>query len=253
MEATPLIATERLGRVLVVRMQREAKRNAVDPEMTAGLDAAMNVLEDDEELRVGVLTGTDAVFCAGTDLKQGAGPPTERGGHYGVIRRTRRKPLIAAVEGPAVGGGFELVLACDLVVASSAATFGLPEVTRGVYAAFGGLFRGPRALPLNIAREMVLTGEPLGARHAHAFGLVNHLTDPGHALGQALALAGRISQNAPLSVRVSMLVMEAAWAAQEEAGWRGSEEVRDTVATSADAAEGRLAFAERRTPVWVGR
>ncbi len=143
------VATRTEGRVLVISMQREAKRNAIDAAMTAGIDAALNRLDDDASLWAGVLTGTATVFSAGTDLAVGPGPPTDRGGPYGIIRRKRRRPLIAAVEGPALGGGLEIVLACDLVVAASDARLGLPEVSRGVLATCGGLFRGPRALPLN--------------------------------------------------------------------------------------------------------
>src|SRR3954467_3746298 len=157
------VITERRGRVLVVRLDRPSKRNAIDAEMAAGLDAAMNTLDDDPEIWAGVLTGTDEVFSAGTDLVAGPGAPTPRGGEYGLARRRRTTPLVAAVEGMALGGGFELVLSCDLVVASRTALFGLPEVRLGLVANCGGLFRGPRLLPVNIARELLLTGEPISA------------------------------------------------------------------------------------------
>ena len=150
--------------------------------MTLGLDAAMNLLEDDDALWAGVLTGNGRAFSAGSDLADPDRNSTERGGPYGLIRRARRKPLIAAVDGLAFGGGFEMVLACDLVVASRRARFALPEVKRGLLALYGGVFRGARALPLNLAREMVLTGEPIDAERAHALGLVNRLCDDGAAL-----------------------------------------------------------------------
>src|SRR5438067_498750 len=153
------VQTEARARVLVVSIRREHKRNAIDQEIADGIGAALDRLEDDPELWVGVLTGTPAVFSAGSDLaaSKSRSTATDRGGEYGVIRRDRVKPLIAAVEGPALGGGFEIVLACDLVVAARDASFGLPEVKRGLVPTCGGLFRAPRALPLNVAKEMLLT------------------------------------------------------------------------------------------------
>src|SRR3954453_4697654 len=164
------VIVERTGRVLVVRMDRVDKRNAVDAAMTAELSAALDLLEDDDELWVGVLTGGAAVFSAGTDLIAGAGEPTARGGPYGVVQRTRSKPLIAAVEGLALGGGMEMVLACDLVVAARDARFGLPEVCRALVPTCGALFRGPQTLPVNLAREMLLTGAPMPAERLYAAG-----------------------------------------------------------------------------------
>jgi len=157
------VTIEKHDRICVIQMNRPEKRNAINPEMTLALDAALNEFEDDDDLWVAILTGYGEGFCAGTDLAESSGPRTERGGEYGVIRRSRRKPLIAAVEGMALGGGMEIVLACDLVVASASATFGLPEARRGVIATCGGLFRAQRALPLNIARQILLTGEPISA------------------------------------------------------------------------------------------
>ena len=144
-----------------------------------GIDEALNLLEDDDELWAGVITGNAAVFSAGTDLRDGTGGPTERGGEYGMIRRRRSKPLIAAVEGPAFGGGFEIALACDLVVASRTARFALPESRRGVIASSGALFRAMRALPLNVARELLITGAVLDADRGYQIGFVNRVTDPG--------------------------------------------------------------------------
>src|SRR5436305_5188975 len=151
-----LVGMEIRDHVAVMTMRREAKRNAIDRHLADAIDAALNRLEDDPELWVGVLTGTRMGFSAGSDLAAAGDNRTERGGEYGIIRRSRRKPLIAAVEGYALGGGFEIVLACDLVVAASDVTFGLPEVTRGVLPTSGARFRAPRGLPLNVAREMVL-------------------------------------------------------------------------------------------------
>lgn len=152
-----LVDVERRGRVLLVSMRREAKRNAIDRAMADALDGAFNLLEDEDEIWAGVLTGTDTVFSAGSDLAAAGDYVTERGGEYGLIRRVRRKPLVAAVEGPALGGGLELVLACDLVVASTTARFGLPEVSIGVVPTCGALFRAPRGFPANLARQLVLT------------------------------------------------------------------------------------------------
>jgi enoyl-CoA hydratase len=242
----------RRGRVLVVTLKREQKRNAVDEELALGIDGALNELEDDDGLWVGILTGGTSVFCAGTDLRVGSGAGTERGGPYGIIRRRRSKPLVAAVEGLALGGGMEIVLACDLVVASTTASFGLPEVRRGLLALYGGVFRSARALPLNVAKEIVLTGDPLDAVRAERYGLVNALTEPGAALDGALALAERICANAPVAVRQSLQLLEAC-AVNEEGAWPLTDEAMAVVMASEDAREGRAAFLERRPPQWRGR
>ena len=188
------------GHTLVISIQREAKRNAVNQDVADGIDAALRTLDDDPELWVGVLTGTPTVFSAGSDLT-GSGAVTDDGGEYGIIRRDRRKPLIAAIEGIAFGGGLEIALACDLVVAARDARLGLPEVRRGLVPTCGALFRGPRALPLNLARELILTGEPIDVERAYAAGFVNVVTEPGDALAGAVALAERICESAPLSVQ----------------------------------------------------
>jgi enoyl-CoA hydratase len=247
------VTTERRDRVLVIRMDRPSKRNAIDAEMTAGLDAAMNLLDDDPDVWVGILTGTDDVFSAGTDLVAGAGTPTPRGGEYGVARRRRTTPLVAAVEGGALGGGFELVLACDLVVASSASMFGLPEVRLGLVANCGGLFRGPRLLPVNVARELVLTGDPITAERAWSLGLVNVLTDPGAALSGALVLAERICANAPTAVRASLHAVDAVLAADDAAGWDATAASWAAATDAEDSVEGVQAFLGRRPPRWAGR
>jgi enoyl-CoA hydratase/carnithine racemase len=246
------VTSERIGRVLLIRLDRDAKRNAMDREMTLGLDAAMNRLEDETELWAGVLTGNGRAFSAGSDLADPDRNHTERGGPYGLIRRDRRKPLIAAVDGPAYGGGFEMVLACDMVVASRRARFALPEVKRGLLALYGGIFRAARALPPNLAREMALTGEPIDAERAAALGLVNRLCDDGTALEQALALAERICANSPVAVRESLRVLNQSIAAADQLAWQLSEEAARNVRASADSQEGIAAFLEKRPPRWSG-
>ncbi|WP_028934957.1 enoyl-CoA hydratase-related protein [Pseudonocardia spinosispora] len=246
------VTSQRLGRILLVRMERPAKRNAVDAGMTSGLDAALNELDDDPELLVGVLAGTPEAFSAGTDLAAGPGDPTARGGNYGVVRRRRSRPLIAAAEGLAYGGGFEIVLACDLVVASRAARFALPEVARGVIANCGALFRTHRALPLNVAKQMLLTGQPLSAERAYELGLVNELTEPGGAETAALRLAGQIVANAPVAVSESLRALEATAAEPDERGWRVTEEAAAKVKSSNDYREGVDAFLAKRPPSWTG-
>ena len=239
--------------MLIITMQREAKRNALNPEMTAGIDAGMNRLEDDPELWCGILTGGTSVFSAGADLTIGPGPPTPRGGLVGLITRQRVKPLIAAVEGFAVGGGMELVLSCDLVVAATSARFGLPEVKRGLMADFGGAFRAPQALPPNVAREMMLTGDELTAERAERLGFVNVLAEPGQALERALDLAERICANAPLAARAALAVSALVTRPDETELWRRSNEVHEGLLSTEDVREGLSAFFEKRRPNWNAR
>lgn len=248
-----LVTTERSGRVLVVRMGREDKRNAVNRQLADELDAAFNLLEDDDDLWAGVLTGTGKVFSAGSDLTAGGDYSTERGGEYGLVRRHRRKPLIAAAEGPALGGGLELVLACDLVVASGTAVFGLPEVKRGVVATCAALFRAPRSLPVNLAREMLLTGDPIDADRGHAAGFVNAVTEPGGALAAAVALAERICGNAPVAVQATLTALDQVLAADDERGWQATADAVTAVRASEDYREGVEAFLGKRPPRWSGR
>jgi enoyl-CoA hydratase len=242
-----------MGSILVISMERTNKRNAVDRVLADELDDALNELEDDPGLWVGILTGTTDVFSAGSDLTAGGDYVTARGGEYGVIRRERRKPLIAAVEGPALGGGLEIVLTCDLVVASETARFGLPEVRIGVVPTCAGLFRGPRALPLNVARELILTGRPIDAARGYQVGLVNTIAEPGGALDAALALAQEICANSPVSVQACLAAINAVQSKDDQAGWDATEGATKTVAASADAREGVAAFLEKRPPRWTGR
>ncbi len=248
-----LVGRRREGHVLVVTMARAAKRNAIDRAMADALDGALNELDDDTDLWAGVLTGTAEVFSAGSDLTSQGDYVTARGGEYGIIRRDRRKPLIAAVEGPALGGGLEIVLACDLVVASTEARFGLPEVTIGVIPTCAGLFRAPRALPLNVAKQLILTGRPIDAHRAFEVGLVNLLCEPGTAVDEALVLAGQICDNAPVSVQACLATVNRIVAADDDLGWELTNQALAAAMTSEDAREGVSAFLEKRPPVWRGR
>lgn len=248
-----LVALRREDHVLVLTLQREAKRNSVDRALADAIDEALAVLDADPELWVGVLTGGPRFFSAGSDLRARSDYVTERGGEYGIIRRPRTKPIIAAVEGFALGGGMEIVLACDLVVAASDARFGLPEVGIGVIPTCAGLFRAPRSLPLNLARELILTGDPIGADRAYAAGFVNRLTEPGGALEGALALAHRIARNAPLSVQACLAAVEDQLAPVAEAGWAATDRAKAAVLGSEDSAEGVRSFLEKRPPVWRAR
>ncbi|SFK19628.1 enoyl-CoA hydratase-related protein [Amycolatopsis sacchari] len=241
------------GRVLVVRIEREEKRNAIDVDTALGIDEALNRLDDEPDLWVGVLTGTRTVFSAGTDLKAGLDFRTERGGEYGVIRRQREKPLVAAVEGIAFGGGFEIALACDLVVASTAARFALPETLRGLVPTSGALFRAVRALPPHVAKELLITGAELSGERAHHFGLVNRLTEPGHALEGALAVAEEICSSSPVAVRAVLGAVAAQLADDDRRGWAETERAVESIRGSADRHEGIAAFFERRPPRWSGR
>jgi enoyl-CoA hydratase len=252
---TDEVLIQRHDGVLTVTLNRPGQRNAMTLDAAKILAEAMDELDGTPELRVGVLTGAGGVFCAGMDLKafrRGERPALPGRGFGGLTERPPQKPLIAAVEGWALGGGFELVLACDLVVAGRGAKFGLPEVKRGLAARGGGLLRLPVRLPRNIALELVMTGQPLEAGRARELGLVNRVVDDGMALTGALALAKQIEENAPLAVTVSKQVIVEApgWPLRE--GFDRQKQYLEPVFASDDAREGAAAFAERRSPVWRG-
>jgi enoyl-CoA hydratase len=246
------------GRVALLTLRRPEARNAVNAEVARGLEAAIDRLEEDDGVWVGILTGEGPVFSAGADLKEVAAGrindlQTERGGFAGIARRERAKPLIAAVDGPALAGGCEIVLACDLVVASRAAAFGLPEVKRSLVAAAGGLFRLPRKLPRAIALELIMTGDPIDAERAYALGFVNELVEPGQVVDAARALAERICANAPLAVRASRAIALAGVVADDEAAWQLTFDGLRDVVRSEDFREGPRAFIEKRPAEWKGR
>jgi enoyl-CoA hydratase len=242
--------------VLLVTIDRPQARNAVDTAVAEGIAAAMHRLDADPDLRVGVLTGAGGTFCAGMDLKafvRGERPIVPGRGFAGLVERGPDKPLVAAVEGYALAGGFEIVLGCDLVVAAEDAVFGIPEVRRGLVAGGGGLLKLPRRIPYHQAMELALLGNHIPAARARELGLVNRLVPTGTALEAALALAAEITANAPLAVAASKRIVAGALAWPAEQMWARQAEIADPVGSSADALEGATAFAEKRPARWTGR
>ncbi len=252
------VTFEQRGRCAILTINRPEARNAVNTAVAAGLEEGIDRLEEDEDLWVGVVTGVPPVFCAGADLKDiqaggGGGMFTERGGFAGFVARERSKPFIAAVDGPALAGGLEIVLAADLVVASRRSTFGIPEVKRSLVAGAGGLFRLPRKIPENLAMECATTGDPISAARAAQFGLVNELVADGRALDAAIALADRIIANSPLAVRESRRIVLATAHLSDHEAFVVSNQAVGVVTRSADFREGVAAFVEKRPPRWTGR
>jgi enoyl-CoA hydratase len=244
------------GPVAVVTINRPQARNAVNGAVAAGMAALLDDLDARPGVQVIVLTGAGGTFCAGMDLKgflTGENPMAGGRGFGGIVERPPAKPVIAAVEGYALAGGFEIALSCDLIVASEAASFGLPEVTRGLVAAAGGLLRLPRRIPYHLAMEVALTGDRIPAPQLHRAGLINRLVPAGQALAAAIELARRLGQNAPLALAATkrVIVESADWPAAEEFARQG--EITALVFGSADAREGAAAFAEKRPPVWRGQ
>lgn len=253
-----MVEYEQRGRIALLTINRPEARNAVNGAVANGMEEAIDRLEADDEVWVGILTGTGPVFSAGADLKAiaegtAAQMQTQRGGFAGIVRRERHKPIIAAVNGPAYAGGCEIVLSCDLVVASTEAKFGIPEVKRSLVAAAGGLFRLPRALPKNVAMELALTGDPIDAQRAYELGFVNRLSEPGALIDTAIALAEQITANAPLAVRASRQIVLDGMLAEDDEAWRITNSAFASVAASEDFGEGPRAFIEKRAPQWKGR
>lgn len=250
------VIIEQRGFILVMTLNRPAQRNAVNRAVSTALAGALDLLDADPALRVGIVTGSGGSFCSGMDLKAflaGERPELEGRGFAGVTERPPVKPLIAAVEGFALAGGCELALACDLIVASTDAVFGLPEAARGLVAGSGGLVRLRDRIPPAIALEFALTAKRMDAETAHRWGLVNRLAPVGGALDRALALANEIAANAPLSTVASKKIMAMApdWSANER--WELQRPIVEEVLASQDAQEGARAFAEKRAPEWSGR
>jgi len=243
------------GGIAIITINRPEARNAVNGDVARGIARASDELDARSDVRAAILTGAGGSFCAGMDLKgflAGDVPAVAGRGFGGITERPPAKPVIAAVEGYALAGGFELVLACDLVVASEEAKFGLPEVTRGLVAGAGGLLRLPRRIPYHLAMEIALTGEHFPAARLHEAGLVNRLVPAGQALAAARELAARVARGAPLALAASKrVIVESADAGSAEAFARQSE-IISPVFSSADAMEGAVAFAEKRAPAWRG-
>jgi enoyl-CoA hydratase len=252
----PAVLTERRDGVLVITLNRPDARNAVNAALAEGVGAALDELDADDDLRVGLLTGAGKGFSSGMDLKAfvaGESPYVEGRGFAGITQRSSRKPLIAAIEGFAVAGGFEVALSCDLIVASKGARLGIPEVKRSLVAAAGALFRLPRRIPYHLAMELALTGDPIDAERGHQLGLVNRLAEPGGALDAALELAGDIVKNGPLALVASKEIVQESRDWTEEESWEKQAPIAGPVMGSEDAREGAIAFAEKRDPVWKGR
>ena len=254
--AEEAVLTEAGDGVLLITLNRPDARNAVNGALAAGVAAALDRLDGEDELQVGILTGAGKGFCAGMDLKAfvaGESPYVEGRGFAGIAQRASRKPLIAAVEGFAVAGGLEVALACDLIVAARDARLGIPEAKRSLVAAGGALLRLPRRIPYHVAMEMALTGDPISAERGYEVGLVNRVAEPGEAVATARELAAAIAANGPLALEASKRILAEAPGWPEDEQWQRQGEISGPVFGSEDAREGATAFAEKRDPVWKGR
>ena len=252
----PAVLAERRGNVLLITLNRPEVRNAVNAALAEGLGAAMDELDGDEGLSVGVLTGAGGFFSAGMDLGafvRGESPYFGDRGFAGITQRAAEKPLIAAIEGFALAGGLEIALSCDLLVAARGAKMGIPEVKRSLVAAAGALLRLPKRMPYHVVMELALTGDFMPADRFYELGLVNRLTEPGSAVEEALALAQTLGRNGPLALVAAKRILQEQfdWSSQEM--WARQGEIAGPVMSSEDAKEGASAFKEKREPVWKGR
>jgi enoyl-CoA hydratase len=249
------VLTERRDGVLLITLNRPDARNAVNKALAEGVAAALDDLDGSDDVQVGVLTGAGKGFSAGMDLKAFvAGESAWVGdrGFAGIVQRSSRKPLIAAIDGFAMAGGLEIALACDIIVASRGAKLGIPEVKRSLVAAGGALLRLPQRIPYGIAMELALTGDPIDAERAYELGLVNRLAEPGGAVDAAIELAGAIAKNAPLALTATKEILEKQRDWDNAAFWEEQGKITGPVFTSNDAREGSIAFAEKREPQWTG-
>ena len=252
----PVLRTEVRGNVLVITLNRPHAKHAFNGALARALSDTLDRLDGDPALSIGVITGANGTFSSGQDLKAlltGDRGHTEKRGGFGIMKRPADKPLIAAVEGYAVAGGFELALSTDLIVAARDAKFGLPEVKRGLVAVGGALFRLPRRIPYHVAMEMALTGELYAAERLQALGLVSRVVEPGTALDAALQLAASIADNGPLALRATKQIVFQSNAWDDEQAWSEQMKLAAPAFKSEDAKEGPRAFAEKRKPVWSGR
>ncbi len=250
------VLTERRENVLLITLNRPEVRNAVNAALAEALAGALEELDGDDGLSVGVLTGAGGFFCAGMDL--GAFVKGESAwfgdrGFAGITQRASRKPLIAAIEGFALAGGMEIALACDLIIAAKGARMGIPEAKRSLVAAGGALLRMPRRMPYHVVMELALTGDPLPAERFHDFGLVNRLAEPGSAVEVALELAGALAKNGPLALMATKQVLQEQFDWSSSDMWDKQSAIVGPVFVSEDAREGSSAFKEKREPVWKGR
>jgi enoyl-CoA hydratase len=250
-----IVELERRDHIALLTLNRPEARNAISPEVSQTMAGLLDEIEADSALRTVVLTGRGEVFSAGADLKvvaQGKANDIARGkgGFAGIVTRDFPKPIIAAVNGPALAGGFEIVLSCDLVVAAETARFGIPEVKRGLMAAAGGLIRLPKRVPLAIALELAMTGDPIDADRALQLGLVNRVVPASRVVDEAIAVAERIGENSPIAVRNSRQLVREAVELSETEGFKRTMELMMPVFESGDSVEGATAFAEKRPPVW---
>lgn len=246
------------GHIAILTLNRPEARNAVNGEVTTAIEAALDDIEANPDIRVAILTANGKVFCAGADLKEVSSGNaralmTKKGGFAGLVRRDRVKPLIVAISGSAVGGGTEIALACDIVVAAKSAHFGLPEVKRCLLAGAGGLFRLPRVVGQSVAMEMILTGDPISAQRAYELGLASKVVEDDQLMTEALTLAGRIADNAPLAVQASMKIASKASSEEDNTLWSLSNQAIRDIGKAEDFKEGPRAFIEKRKPVWKGR
>ena len=250
------VLTERRERVLVITINRPEQRNAIDADVANGVAEALDQLDADASLSVGIVTGAGGYFCAGMDLKafaSGQMPWVQGRGFGGIVERSSDKPLIAAVEGFAVAGGLEIALACDLIVAAKGAKLGMPEVKRSLVAAGGGLLRLPQMLPRNIANELALTGDPISAERGYELGLVNRVSEQGAALDTALELAATIAANGPLALAGSKRILRESLDWTQSEAFERQQPIWGPIFASEDAKEGATAFAEKRAPVWQNK
>jgi enoyl-CoA hydratase len=252
----PAVLTERRENVLLITLNRPAVRNAVNAALAEGLANALEELDADAALSVGVLTGAGGFFCAGMDLGafvKGESPWYGDRGFAGIAQRSAEKPLIAAIEGFALAGGMEIALACDLIVAAKGAKMGIPEVKRSLLAAGGALLRLPKRMPYHVVMELALTGDFMPADRFYTYGLVNRLAEPGAAVDEALVLAGELAKNGPLALVAAKKILQAQFDWSSEEMWAKQGEISGPVMASEDAKEGASAFKEKREPVWRGR